>query len=104
MDSNTFKTADPATGRASGSRRALVGAVGAGLVALLATFALDPLGEPFVVVSWVLLTGGLLCALAPGRARSCGLGLAIAGAAPALLLAFWFWLAVSVGVLDGSIH
>ena len=104
MDSNAFTITVPGTTRASGTRGVLVAAVGVGLAALLATFAVDPFGEAFVVVSWVLLTGGLLCAVVPGRVRSCGLGLAIAGAAPALLLAFWFWLAVSVGVLDGSVH
>jgi hypothetical protein len=99
MESNAFNSWG---GRADrGELGFAAGAVG--LLAVVVTFALDPLGAPVVVLSWALVLGGLTLAIVPSRLRAVGKGLVFAGAALPLAAFLFLWVAVSFGVLNGSV-
>ncbi len=100
MESNVFKTVpEPFLPGAV----VLLGTLGLGLVAVVAAFAVDPLGPPVVLLIWTFFLGGLLLTFVPGRTRSLGIGLVIAGAALPLGAFTWLWVVVSLGVLGGSV-
>ncbi|WP_156391196.1 MULTISPECIES: hypothetical protein [unclassified Nocardioides] len=75
--------------------------VAVGLVAVVAAFAVDPLGPLFVLLVWGFVLGGLVLAVLPGRARHVGVGLAFAGAAVPVAAFLFLVVVISGGVLFG---
>src|SRR6478609_3631855 len=75
--------------------------VAVGLVAVVVAWAVDPLGPPFILVTWGFFLIGIALAVRPGRTRSVGVGLTVAGAALPGGAFLCLWVVVSVWALCG---